>query len=273
MLYGLHWWLDAATDYNWSGLVLDDYRLVMALPRMRRYGFVPVIARPPFTQQIGPYGTVENGDLLALLQAIPNLPLVSLSTGAVLADVELPTGYHREKRTNFVLDLSRDFGQVVDNFSKRMRGYVRKYDGDRLESSDAGTVVDLYRRQIAAKAGLGDYHFERLGALIEASASKGRGELLQLREDGELLCAGFFPRFGDRIYNPAAASTELGYKRRGMTRLLVQLMSASTGSSRRFDFMGSDLPGVKEYFAGFGGVDEGYHVLQKQWFGRQASTK
>ena len=267
--YWLHWWLDAATDRSWEGLVVDDYRAVLALPRLRRLRVMPVYIRPPYTQQLGPYGQWTDEDVTALLRAVPNLPQIALPLRPSLSAAHVPEGYTTRRRINYVLDLSPDFPTVVRGFSKRMRSYVRKHSADTLQLADRREVVQLCQERLGGRGGVRDYHFARLDNLVRACMERHHGQLYQLLEDGELLCAGFYPEFNGRTFNAAAASTELGLQRRGMTRMLAQVMRQRSGvAGAAFDFEGSELPGVKEYFASFGGQDEGYLLAQRQWFGQ-----
>ena len=267
LLYGLHWWLDAATDYRWEGLVVDDYRVVLALPRLRRFRVLPAYIRPPYTQQVGPYGTVRPGDTAGLLRALPGLPQIALPLRPTLRTDEVPAELSLRKRTNYVLRLEADFATITKEFSSRMRSYVRKHADDVLQPIDRAGVVALCRDRLGGRGGVRGYHFERLDALIAACLHRDTGELFQLTEDGKLLCAGFYPRYNGRTFNIAPASTELGLKRRGMTRMLARILAMRSGTpGAAFDFEGSELDGVREYFASFGGLDEGYYLVERRWF-------
>ena len=268
LLYGMHWWLDAATDHNWEGLVVDDYRVVLALPRLRRFRLLPVYIRPPYTQQVGAFGRLVPGDYRALIAAIPNLPQIALPLRPDVPAEEVDQRYSCRHRINYVLDLHDDFEALQKGFSRRMRGYVRKHRADRLQTADRELVVELCRDRLGGRGGVRDYHFDRLDALIGACLERDAGHCYRLDgEDGEMLCAGFYPHAAGRTFNAAAASTDAGLKRRGMTRMLARILAERCGSpGASFDFEGSELPGVKEYFASFGGRDEGYHLIEKRWW-------
>ena len=263
--YGLSWWLDAVTGGSWEGLVLDDYRVVMPLPKLRRYGFIPAYLRPPFTQQLGPFGTLEPGDLKDLLHAVPFSLQIALPLVITAPVEEVPEGFSMRRRINYVLDLSKPLEQTKKQFPKTVRSLIRKSSEDRLEPADPARTIHYYRSHLRGRGGLRDFHFARLADLIAACQSRGVGDCYQLRDADELLAIGFFPTFRGRTINLTAASTEAGMNRRGMSRLLALLFARDSGvPGNCFDFEGSELPGVKEYFAKFGGTDEGYFLVEKK---------
>ncbi|PHK98705.1 hypothetical protein CGL56_09570 [Neolewinella marina] len=267
--YGLSHWLDVATAGRWEGLVVDDYRLVLPLPALRRFGFLPVIIRPPYTQQLGPFGRPRPGDIAALLQAIPFRFQVSLPLIASIPAEEISSRFRCRKRTNYELDLSGEWAQIVSGFPRKLQAFLRQTAArDQLQPLEADEFVDLSRRHLAGRAGLRESDLTALHTLILAARQHEFGQCYQLREEGELLAAGFFPCFGRRTINLATVTTERGRKRRGTSRLLAQVMRQRAGTPGAiFDFEGSELPGVRDFFAKFGGSDRGYYLLESRPFG------
>ena len=265
MPYGLSWWLDAVTDGSWDGLVIDDYRAVLPLPRLRAHRIVPAFLRPPFTQQLGPFGTVFPGDLQHLLQAVPFRPVISLPLSRSVSERELPPNYTVQRRTNFVLHLDRPFDTTAKQFPKTVRSLIRRSENEQFSTADPAETIYYYRRHLAGRGGMRDFHFDRLAELIETCIDRGCGNCYQAHLDGELAAIGFFPTYNERTINLTAASTVFGMKCRGMTRLLLHLWREASGRQNAcFDFEGSELPGVRQYFAKFGGVDEGYYLIEKR---------
>ena len=266
--YGLSWWLDASTEGRWDGLVVDDYRVVLPLPRLHRYRGVPVYIRPPFTQQIGPFGSLRDGDLRALLSRVPPKFQVSLPLRPWIDRDEVPAGFSVRKRVNFVLDLSPSFETVRRGFQKRMRQYLNQDTEMEDHVVTREEVIELCSSQLGDKGGIRGFHWKRLSAIIDACQERSLGECRGMSENGTLLCVGFYPRLAGRAFNLAAASTQAGFDRRAMIHLLARVMREMSGQpGAAFDFEGSELPGVKEFFSRFGGKDEGYYVVDKKWFG------
>ena len=266
--YGLSWWLDAATADRWEGLVLDDYRVVLPLPRLRRYRVMPVHIRPPFTQQLGPFGNLQSGDLKRLLEALPRKFQTALPLAPSIPLDEVPTGFRVRRRVNYVLDLARPFAEVKKDFQKRMRQYLNRTGELAVHPVSGTAVIGLCRDHLGDRGGIRDFHWKRLAAIIDAAEVRDRGFCRGISGNGELLCVGFYPHLNGRAYNLAAASTPAGFEQRGMIHLLATVMEdLSDRPGAAFDFEGSELPGVREFFSRFGGQDEGYHLVERKWYG------
>ncbi len=266
--YGLTWWLDAATDGRWEGLIVDDYRAVLPLPKMRRYGIFPAYLRPPFTQQLGPFGELAPGDLKDLLQAVPFGLQVALPLHHEVPQAELPKGYRVRRRVNYVLDLEPPFAVLAKNFPKTLQALLRQRSYDKTETIDPEEHARLVEDLLGHRKGINPRNLAALQRIMREVMDRQLGDCYQLREDGRLLASGFFPRMSGRTINLSAVSTPLGRREKGMSRLLALLFARDSGQpGSSFDFEGSELPGVRQYFAKFGGTDEGYYLVEKKLLG------
>lgn len=220
--------------------------------------------RPPFTQQCGPFGKWNNvHEVQDFLRQLP--PWIRpyrfpLSEG--ISPLSIPGEFQEEKRTNFVLDLSPELAILQRNFQRALRRKLKKYGPITLSPAEPALIVKHYREQVGQKAGLKNWHYERITNLMEACSQKEMGLLLRADEENHgLLAAGFFPLHQGRLINLFAASTVLGYQREGMARLLAALIETYRGEGRLLDFEGSDLPGVAEFFRSFGPEERGYYMV------------
>ncbi|MBB4077726.1 hypothetical protein GGR28_000327 [Lewinella aquimaris] len=266
--YALSWWLDAVTERHWDGLVYGDYTAVLPLPRLRRFGIVPALVRPPYTQQLGPFGALNGRVVGALLQAVPAAFQISLPLRTDLDPGDIPDRFARRRRTNYVLDLDRPYADLTRAFPKKLQAYLKKSKEDVLVSITPAALVSQCRQQLGARDGMRESHFRRLRDLIDAATPRGHGQSYALWEEGELLAVGFYPELGGRTINLVAASTPRGRKRRGMSRLIALVLKDRAGNAGAvFDFEGSELPGVGAFFAKFGSFDEGYWLIEEKLFG------
>lgn len=259
--YGFSWWLDAVAGHHWDGMVLGDYRAVLPLVKHLDFGLVSTIHRPPFTQQCGPWGTINEEELHDLLQSIPRSFLhLDMPLNFRCSEKAVPTKFSFERRTNFIIDLSRPYETIKSGYSKTLRRKLRRYGEDgKLIDVKAEKVIDLYRAGPGKKAGLKAKHYKRMRLIMGAAKKAKLGNLYGFQNaQGELLAAGFFPQTEYRLINLFATSTQAGYAAEGMSLLINTLIRLNIGNNRIFDFEGSDLPGVAEYFKKFGPVNQPY---------------
>ncbi len=269
--YGFSWWLDAVCPGRWDGIVFDDYRAVMPLPKepfsVRKPWSSwarPQVQRPFFTQQGGPWGRVRAGDLASLFAVLPkgltafNLPLTENALAA-----EVPQRFVRDWRTNYVLDLSPELETIRAGYHKTLRRKLRKHGPATLLPAEPDLVVSLYRQHIGPKAGLKTKHFTCARALIKAVIQHDAGHCYQaVGENNEPLAAGFFPLHKGRIINLMPVSTPAGYLREGMASLIDEVVRKHRGPGNSLDFEGSDMPGIAKFFSSFGPQKRPYLSLR-----------
>lgn len=272
--YGLAWWLDAATNGNWDAVVVDDYRLVLPLPRGKSFGRWTQVQRPVFTQQCGPFGQPRPGELAEILRSLPGKYLsFDLPLSEWFPDPELPAGFAVRERTNYVLDLAPAYDDIHQGFHKVLRRKLRRNGPATLSVADPATIIELYRGSAGQKAGLKPKHYRRIAAIIDAASANCAAVCCRLDDEQDgFLAAGFFPFYRGRLINTFAASTPAGYTREGMARMLVELIKTHGGPGHLLDFEGSDIPGVAEFFRSFGPVQRNYPMVGKEglarWIGK-----
>jgi hypothetical protein len=281
--YGLHWWLDTVATAGWSGLVLDNYRAVMPLPHgtSRLQRFFPLahrlfggydrwwtgngvrVQRPPFAQQLGPFGEYTPTEVKTLLSfATQKTILNGFPVSARITEQLLPVGLPRRKRTNLVLDLGVPYETIFNGYGKTLKKHLRKSAPYHLTPAPAPLVVSTYQQQLKTKTGLRAQHFTIIKDLIQEATHQELGKCYQLKNDGgKLLAAGFFPIYQRRVINLFASSTPLGYEQRGMAKLLDAVIQEHQPTADFFDFEGSDIPGVREFFESFGPASAPYWQL------------
>lgn len=263
--YGFSWWLDIVTDNKWDAIIVDDYRVVFPLPFIKRFGPLRLVQRAIFTQQGGPYGQVEAGDLAAILSVVPRLLFFldyPLMHGILPA--ALPANYQYYERVNLLFSLDEDYPALRQRLHKVQRRRLRKYPAPQLQATDRDQVLQTYRQFSGIRAGLQEIHYQKMHRLIDACIARDMALLYRLDDENGLLAAGFFPVYKGRIINLFAGSTEAGYAHSGMLRLLAGIFARHQGAGMLFDFEGSDLPGVQYFFRQFGPVDAPYLAIRKK---------
>lgn len=260
LIYSTSACLDAMAQ-NWHGLVIDDYTCVMALPWKRkfriRYGYMP-----PFVQQLGLVGELNEADLPRILKTLYKFYAfadLSFNFSNQVMEQLLPM----VRRTNFVIDLSEGYGAVKTQYRSGLTTNLRNI-GDEAFAYAAGPIdegVAMYHKQYKErlkKTKEKDYtRFKQLCKQLEA---EGRCFTRTARsEHNEILAFGIFFRDGRRIYNIMNTTTPEGRDREANYFLLNRVLQEFAGEPLLFDFGGSELPGVREFCEHFGPVNQPYY--------------
>lgn len=277
LIYSTTLYLNAMAQ-NWHGLVVGDYVAVMALPWKRkfriRYGYTPA-----FIQQLGWVGDVPVTDLPRILKLVYKF--------YAFADLTFNFGNHDIQqalpvipRTNFLIDLSVGYEQLKQHYKSSLINNIRKADNERFSyvAGDVKDGIDLYHKHYKErmkKVREKDYtHFkhlcERLANSNQCFARTARSE------HNEILAYAVFLRDEKRIYNIMNTTTQEGRDREANHFLLNRVLQEFAGQNLLFDFEGSELSGVREFYENFGPVNQPYfhyhyngytwplHMLKKQ---------
>jgi len=80
---------------------------------------------------------------------------------------------------------------------------------------------------------------------------------------GDVIAALCYTLFKDRFTYLIPVSNEQGKKDSAMFYLVDHLIRKASGTDILLDFEGSSIPGVAQFYRGFGAVNQPYHIIQK----------
>jgi hypothetical protein len=126
-------------------------------------------------------------------------------------------------------------------------------------------LVAYYRQELGQRAALKPQQYRRLARLFRVLLARDRAVIYRLEapEIGSGCRAmGLFVKTPDRIINVFGASDQLGRDLYSMHVLLDHLIERHAGKNLHFDFEGSDIPGVADFFKSFGARVEPYWELR-----------
>lgn len=268
LIYATSAYLNTMTD-NWSGLVINDYETIMPLPWRKRWG-IKYLYTPAFTQQLGLIGnySINNDTILETINKFVQYGDYMLNTDNKPTHIK---GSFTEK-CNYILNLSPTYLQLNENYSKPLKGYLKKASslGLTYDESNISEAIDAYK---------GMYH-NRFDKIVEADYSHFKQLCIHLAQqelcfakkvsnkEGNIVAYGLFLKDNRRIYNLMPTTFPLGRKLFAMHYLLDCLIKEYSEQDIFLDFEGSDLAGVKQFYEHFGGVNEGYyhwHFNQLAW--------
>lgn len=264
--YAYCWYLDIVSKGRWDGLVEGPYERVMPLVWNAKLLFWKQVYQPVLTQQLGIFGAlVEEKDYLAFLKAIPDaFRYTRMNLNRELGTLDQLNG-HIHSRTNLILDLNRPYESIRASYSKSLRKRLKKAGRIFIleETSEVQSLVNSYREQLENKVQLGQQNYQVITLLIREALRRGHGKVYKVCDEaGAVYCIGFFLATPKRIINVFGASNEKGKDRFAMHFMLDRIIRTYAGTNMIFDFEGSEIPGVAEFFRSFGSVEENYSVYE-----------
>jgi hypothetical protein len=262
LIYARTYYLDEMAAH-WNGLILGDYDAVMPLTWNKKFGFA-YLYQPAFTAQLGifyqhePDGSLDD---LFLTEAKKYFRFCEIHLNYANA---IPD---RRPSANYVIDLEKNYDQIRLGYKKRLLENLREADAYSLHYGpgvDFRETIHLFQKLYGHRLSnvrQSDYdHFEKLCMELESR------KMIFIRqvedESGVLLNSSLFFLDDKRIYNIMSASPKSGREKRAHFYLLDQLFAEFAGKKLIFDFEGSDVPGIAEFYRKFGSVNQPYHFLK-----------
>jgi hypothetical protein len=260
LIYSSTTYLTAMTR-NWHGLVVDDYAAVMALPWKKklniRYAYIP-----PFMQQLGLVGEASTEALSRMLKLIYRF--------VALADIHFNfsnTGIQQLlpviSRNNFVIDLSIGYEPIRSHYKSNLKENIKKAENAFFTygTGDIQEGISMYHSHYGERMKKHtrekDYtHFSQLcKSLHDSGQCFAR---MVSNAENEILAIAVFLKDTKRIYNIMNTTTQEGRNKEANHFLLDQVIQEFAGQHLLFDFEGSELPGVREFYENFGALSQPY---------------
>ena len=265
LIYAYSWYLDELAEH-WDALIMGDYEMIMPLPWTCKYG-VYCIYMPFFVQRLGIYSTkpINSETYQRFLNAIPaKFRLIDLC-------LEMPESIENHKnikiktRTNYVLEMNRPYDSVYEGYrldaKKKLRTNTAFFYKEGVEIKK---VIDDYRKYIGPTIPVvKEQHYSRLEkSLLEAEK---RNHLISAQvtdDEGIVLATGIFLVDSRRAYYIMGSQTIEGREKHATHFLLDDFFKMHCQQIKIFDFEGSDIPGVAEFFKKWGSQPEYYSQIR-----------
>ena len=272
---------------NWSvGLVRNgDGGIVGVWPyqRSKRWGLVP-IAHPPLMSQVGPWldypaeqKTVGRHDFE--WRWLPRLA-AELPKGLFFIEAKMPysmrnwmpleqLGWCQTTRYSYVHPAEWDRMQRWRALAGRQRTTVRKAEGllQVVETDSVEAIHPLLQASFRERATRLPLSLPRLRAVFFYLHSTGQGKAYLVRDErGKIHAGGILGWDRVSVYNLIQGS-DPALRHSGAAALaLWEATAVAADRGLAFDFEGSRVRGVEEFFRGFGGELWGYGELRKRAF-------
>lgn len=242
------WYLDAVCK-EWAALVTENYKTILPVPFTKRMS-VKQFIQAPFTRE---YDII--GNEFSWKEAIGFLSKSFKSSHFRNSQqYVLPIS---QKRCHQWLDLNEDFEKNYSTNAKRILKKTKKFSIEK--SNEPNIVIKLFKENVAHKVDtISKQDLVCLKKLMTSALELKKGELLLVKEENEIVAAGFFLFDKKRVTYLKGASTESAKKNGSMYFLINEAMNLYKIKFDRFDFGGSDIDKVAEFYHKFGAVDRIY---------------
>lgn len=254
-LYAYSWYLDCVAP-GWSALIQDDYRAVMPLPHAKKL-YLNYIFTPIYVQQLGIFmPDAEDETVADFLKAIPNqFRLIDLKGHEMMRN--LPDNIRYIPRTNYILDLEKDYPQTSKKYNRNCRRKLRMAENAKLQVGPEITsqeFTDFVRKNLGDQLKeLTPASLKILGKLTHEGVRRNKAKIVAVSDrNGKMLAAASFLFARERIIFSVCASNDQGKQLQAMSFLVDSQIRNYAGEYKYFDFSGSEIKGIAYFNSTFG---------------------
>lgn len=251
------------------------------LYKERKSGFT-IYRNPPFTPFIGPVVKVEVQSPIKIARKYRHIlslmaetldklqfSVISLSLERNISDT-LPFIWKKFKVVpgyTYIIDLNKSTEELYRNMTSERRNDINKAIRDKLVARKVSNndiikslVLNTFLRQ---KKNISEYYLDKI--LFEFADESNSFAFVTFKED--IPIAGVFCVY-DRLtayYLLGGYDSELKHHGAGALALWEAIKHSQEIGLRYFDFEGSVVPKIENYFRGFGGILTPYFRINKAW--------
>jgi hypothetical protein len=262
LIYARSFYLDTMAA-NWSALVEGDYNAVMPLTWNRKYGF-SYLYQPAFTAQLGLFaGDPDDQKLIELF-------IGHMKKHFRFCEIHL--NYANDpveciRRTNYTLPLAKPYTEIRNGYKKRLLENLAESEKNQMNysrSEDFSSTIPLFRREYGKRfPHVKARHYQQFELLCHKIS---KIKMLFVRQvtdvSGNLLSSSIFFKDEHRIYNIMSVTLKSGREKKSQFFLLDQLFREFSANDLVFDFEGSEVPGIAEFYRKFGPALSTYPFLR-----------
>lgn len=263
VIYALSIYLDNMAD-NWSGIVMGDYEAVMPVPWRKKWG-IRYTYDVPFVQQLGWFCQTNTGNAEPPLHQFFKF----VRYGSYSFNFYNKLNYNNLiSNNNFIIPLSVPYTHTFSHYKTDAANNLKKASRYNLiiQPCDIAVTIKMYEKEYQARfLNTKEKDYQRFTALCNALEKQQMVFARQVFDEAanQILCTGLFLRDGRRIYNLMNTTTEQGKLKSANHVLIDGIIKEFAGTGLIFDFEGSDIPGIKQFYEKFGATNQPYPRLQK----------
>ncbi|HEX8460819.1 MAG TPA: hypothetical protein VF623_05300 [Segetibacter sp.] len=267
LIYANTFYLDHLHE-KWCGFVGENYDWVLPITAGKKWGFY-YLYQPSFVQQLGVFAKrgidVPLADIVACLQK--HYQFWEINWNYATPHQHLPSTIQVRSGANYILDLSKPYNLIAANYENILVKNLKMSKKNNLTylcSRDYKNCINLYERNYSHRLPqIKTTDYLNLKLLCEHALANNALLCRQVaNEDGELLATILLLKDKQRLYNIINTTPANGRKVAANHFLIDSLINEFAGTGIILDFEGSDQPGIKKFYEGFGGQNQPYYMLR-----------
>ncbi|MBH76404.1 MAG: hypothetical protein CMP68_04645 [Flavobacteriales bacterium] len=294
-VYALSWYLDVVCE-NWDAIVFDEYEAVFPVI-YKKFFFRKFVYHPLFCQQLGLFYKSSfiskiNEDLISNFHEKILFKFFKKFSYCATSEFSRILGFDQNKVTkqnsnnrkfnnviyssnnNFLIDLDKNYEDLIlkfNNNTKRNLNKSQQFQLKYIDNLEIDFFIKLFRTNSKIRKSIKNFFFFNnnyliVEKLINISIEKKRGYLVGVLDpDNNLVSAAFFLNCHNRytmLFNVTRPNSRHFHS---MTFLINYFIKLNCKQKKFLDFEGSNIPGVKTFYAGFGGLNHQYYKVQKKF--------
>jgi len=261
LVYSLHEYLSIMSD-SWHGVIVGDYQCIFPIPWKQKLGirYAPIV---PFVQQLSLLGDCtldEQKQVISVVQRFVRYGDYNISNEIIFQKNIV------RKRTNFYLPLSDSYDFIRSSYTNNLKRNIKKANALALvlEPCLPAFVLNAYASIYMDKAPVvRSVYYARFRNLVALLEPKQYVKSYVVRQGDNILGCALFWLYDNRLYNILPCTFPEEKKSSPMHFLLDQVIRKHAQSNMIFDFEGSDLKGVRQFYEQFSPIRSEY--FQYHW--------
>jgi hypothetical protein len=173
-----------------------------------------------------------------------------------------------DAKTNQILNLDSDFQSLFSLWKPNRRSALNKSKGLLISQQNHSDFIQGLKTSMA-KANANRWRPSEKEIKIAEKISGSeffKNDLLRfsILENGETLNSVLLLKWAGRFHYLLSFSSEQGFKKEALTKFFLHFLESHSNQKMLFDFEGSSIPGIRNFFTSLGALSENYTVIKNQ---------
>lgn len=262
-VFGFSWYLDETVE-RWSVLVLNDYEAVMPIPLRKKF-LITYVYIPFWILELGIYSKDVEDENEFLIELFSEFRFVesrlnSKNSFSMFENCQF-------ERTFQYLSLDDSYESIYSNYRRdRRKDLNRAKKNDLVEkwNDDPMQLINLYRDNVGKRvAKIKEIDYIRLHKIMRVCIEKNLGQILSVyNKNNELVASGFFTKYKGKVVILASSTNFKNRKNGANTFLIDRAIYKYQAQYSIFNFGGSSMKNIAQYFYSFGAETERFLLLK-----------